>query len=150
MSQLIINHHLIDEPIENILYQVRREIKNGKLKDIVVQGSDIRVTCPFHNDGHEKEPDCHIKNSEDGELEYGYFHCFRGDTKVITKEYGAIEMHKIVNINVHILNGRGEWELVTFKNYGKQPLMKLTLSCNTKEKIIYATPEHEWLLKDKK
>lgn len=79
MSQLIINHHLIDEPVENILYQVRREIKNGKLKDIVVQGSDIRVTCPFHNDGHEKEPDCHIKNSEDGELEYGYFHCFACD-----------------------------------------------------------------------
>ena len=79
MSQLILNNHLIDEPIENILYQVKKEIKNTKLKDIQVNGSDIKVTCPFHNNGQEKEPDCHIKNSDDGDLQYGTFHCFACD-----------------------------------------------------------------------
>lgn len=79
MSQLIINNHLIDEPIENILYQVRKEIKGRKLKDIEVNGDDIKVTCPFHSNGQEKEPDCHIKNDDTGKLQYGTFHCFACD-----------------------------------------------------------------------
>ena len=79
MAQLIINNHIIDEPVQNILYQVKKEIRNGKLKDIEVHGSDIKVTCPFHNNGQEKEPDCHIYNSENGELQYGFFHCFACD-----------------------------------------------------------------------
>jgi len=79
MSQLIINNHLIDEPIQNILYQIKKEIKTNKLKDIQINGDDIKVTCPFHNNGQEKEPDCHIKNSDEGELQYGTFHCFACD-----------------------------------------------------------------------
>ena len=33
----------------------------------------------FWNNGQEKEPDCHIYNSENGELQYGFFHCFACD-----------------------------------------------------------------------
>ena len=76
MSRLIINNHLIDEPIENILYEVKKEIHNKKLKDIKVNGKDIKVTCPFHKGGQENDADCHINCDENAELPYGYFHCF--------------------------------------------------------------------------
>lgn len=79
MSRLIINNRLIDEPIENILYQVKKEIKNNKLRDIQINGNDIKVTCPFHKGGQEKDADCHINNDIDSDLQYGYFHCFACD-----------------------------------------------------------------------
>ena len=104
-------------------------------------GNNIQIQCPYHGNGQERKPSAGILKSD------GTFHCFRGDTKVITKEYGSVRMDSIVDIPVHILNGKGLWEQVAFRDYGKQPLMKLTLTCNTKTKIIYATPEHEWLVK---
>ena len=68
----------------------------------------------------------------------------RLEKKILVKLKKDIET--LVGHNVKILNGNGEWEEVSFHSYGKQPLMKVTLSSNGKEKIIYATPEHEWIV----
>lgn len=152
MSELVINNHIIDASLDKILKTIKSELSNGKLAKIENKGSEFRVTCPHneHKSGMENKPSCNICATSTGDIEFGYFHCFRGNTKVITKEFGAIEINKIVNESVHILNGKGEWEETVFHSYGVQSLMKISLSCNTKKKIIYATPEHEWLIKNKK
>ena len=76
MSDLVIRNYVIDESIEKILQQAKKEITNGKLKSFALKGSQVRVTCPHHGDGRENNPDCYINASKDDELEYGYCHCF--------------------------------------------------------------------------
>lgn len=76
MSELIINDYIIDAPIEDILTKVKSQLTNGKLHYFKEKGNEIKVTCPHHGDGKEKNPDCYIVNSTDGDLEYGYCHCF--------------------------------------------------------------------------
>ena len=124
----------------DILTELQSQLRlNGinLLGDMKPSGHNIMLCCPYHN---ERRPSAGV------DMRTGMFHCFSGETKVITYEYGAIEMKSIQELPVHILNGNGEWERVVFHNYGKQQLMKLTLSCNTKEKILYTTAEHRWIL----
>lgn len=74
--QLIINDYVISTSIEEILTKVRSELTNGKLKYFKQKGNEIKVTCPHHEDGQEKNPDCYINAMQTGDLEYGYCHCF--------------------------------------------------------------------------
>lgn len=76
MSELVINGYGIDAPIETILTKVKSQLTNGKLNYFRAKGSEIKVTCPHHGDGREKNPDCYINSSKIGDLEYGYCHCF--------------------------------------------------------------------------
>lgn len=138
---MIVNDVMFNCELSDILDEVDRQRALYGLSPFTKRrdsGKDIQVCCPYHN---ERRPSAGIRKSD------GMFHCFSGETKVITYEYGAIEMSSIEGLPVHIINGNGEWEEVTFTNYGKQHLMKITLSANNKKKIIYATPEHEWLIK---
>lgn len=97
---------------------------------------DLKCCCPFHQENHAS----FIYNRK------GYsFRCFAKETRVITK-YGIYEIGDLAGKTVEIINGNGDWEAVTFKSFGFQKLMKVTLSRINKEKIIYATPEHEWLV----
>ena len=140
---MVVNDTMINASCEDVVSELRTQLAINHipyLQKIRNSGENIQVQCPYHGGGQERKPSAGIRKDD------GTFHCFRGDTKVITREYGAIEIKHLFNRNVHILNGNGEWEKVWFSNYGKQSLMKLTLSCNTKKKVIYATPEHEWLI----
>lgn len=98
------------------------------------------ASCPFHEDNTPS----FIWNEKSNN-----FHCFGEETEVITKE-GVLPISKIKNRPVQIINGKGEWEEVIFKSYGIQKLLKVNLTSNAKQKIIFATPEHEWIVRDKK
>lgn len=98
------------------------------------------ASCPFHEDNTPS----FIWNEKSNN-----FHCFGEETEVITKE-GVLPISKIKNRPVQIINGKGEWEEVVFKSYGIQKLLKVNLTSNAKQKIIFATPEHEWIVRDKK
>ena len=74
--QLIVNGYLITTPIETILEKVKSELTNGKLNYFRPKGDEIKVTCPHHGEGREKNPDCYINARSDNNLEYGYCHCF--------------------------------------------------------------------------
>lgn len=76
MSELVIDGYLIDAPIEEILTKVKSQLTNGKLRYFKVKGNEVKVTCPHHGDGQEKNPDCYIVNEKDDKLEYGTCHCF--------------------------------------------------------------------------
>ena len=106
-------------------------------------GDNIQTSCPFHKNGQERKPSFGVN----GEIDK--CHCFQADTKVITR-YGIKSISSLCDKAVDIINGNGDWETVTFRNYGKQRLMKLTLTANEKERIIYTTPEHEWIVRNRK
>lgn len=87
---LIIKNHIIKTPILNILKQVKSELNNGKLKDIKSKHKDIRINCPFHKNGLEKNPSCGVY-SGDGSLDLppGSFHCFTcGESGSLSKLIG--------------------------------------------------------------
>ena len=106
-------------------------------------GENIQTNCPFHKNGQERKPSFGVN----GEIDK--CHCFQADTKVITRD-GIKSISSLCDKPVDIINGNGDWETVTFRNYGKQRLMKLTLTANEKERIIYTTPEHEWIVRNRK
>lgn len=78
MSELIINNHIIDAPLNKILTTLKSELTNGKLMKIENKGSEFRVTCPnnSHKGGQEKTPSCNICATSSGDIEFGYCHCF--------------------------------------------------------------------------
>ena len=73
-----IRNKVITEPIINILYQAKRELTNGKLKDIQkAHDANILISCPCHKDGYEKHASCRVLADETCEdLEAGYAYCF--------------------------------------------------------------------------
>ena len=72
-----VDNRVINEEISNIVNRIKLELNNGKLATVRVDGDDLVVSCPFHKNGKEKIPDCHIYIGEDTkELKQGTFHCF--------------------------------------------------------------------------
>ena len=64
-----LGNYTIEASITSILYKVKSELTNGKLKDIQKRGGQVRITCPHHDDGHEGTPSCFVN-------EDGIWHCF--------------------------------------------------------------------------
>lgn len=137
-----INETLYELNLIDIIQELKEQLAINQIylfntiKDLP---QDIMVSCPFHKEGQERKPSCGIRKED------GWLHCFQGDTKVITRN-GIFPIKDLCNKRVEILNGNGEWEFTTFKNYGQQPLLKLTLTANSKLKTIYATDKHEWIV----
>lgn len=77
------------------------------------------------------------------------WNCFDKDTKVITDK-GILPIKYLLDNPCQIINGKGEWESVQFKPYGFSRLMKITLTSNNNEKVIYATPNHRWFIQNRK
>ena len=50
---------------------------------------------------------------------------------------------------MQIINGNGDWETTTFRNYGNAQLWKIELSRDQVSKVIYATADHEWFVRDR-
>lgn len=73
-----IANKIIVTPMDVILHQIKRELTNGKLKDIEKQrGQNIRVTCPRHKMGYENHPSCDVfADRKDKFTQYGKVHCF--------------------------------------------------------------------------
>jgi len=77
MKKLIINNHIINETIENILKDLRRRTHGIFLYDIKDPKNDyIMITCPVHSNHSEKHPSCGVYMGGDKEMEPGFFHCF--------------------------------------------------------------------------
>lgn len=77
------------------------------------------------------------------------YHCFSGETKVITR-IGLKKIADIVNTPVEIINGNGDWETTTFRYCGDQKLYALQLTSRGKSKTILTTAEHEWIVQKRK
>ena len=81
--ELVINNKKITTPILEIVEQVKRECPWDVFRTIQDRKEYIRVTCPFHSDGHEKHPSCSIYASYANEdISPGVCHCFTCGTKL--------------------------------------------------------------------
>ncbi len=77
------NRHIYT-PLLDIIMDIKRQLHNGKLKEIKKQGnSNIRVTCPHHKNGLENDADCDVyvgptTKTAKGEIKtvYGTVKCF--------------------------------------------------------------------------
>lgn len=76
MSDLIIGEYIIDEPIINIVTQVRLELGYTKLNSIEQRGDHVMITCPVHSGGNERNPSFGIYCGDDAKIQYGLCHCF--------------------------------------------------------------------------
>lgn len=90
MQYLKIGNYMIDEPLINIVYKIKSELHNGKLKTIKIKGNDIWVSCPNinHKDGREEHASCCIYIGDDES--YGVFHCFSCGCKGTFDEFVSL------------------------------------------------------------
>lgn len=113
-------------------------------------GEYYQIYCPIHNNGQERKPSCGVllhDQYKNGKMQKaGFFHCFSGETEVITNQ-GIKQMRTICGVPVQVINGNGDWETVVFRDYGVDQLWKLTLSRDQQTKVVYATKDHEWFVK---
>ena len=76
MRRLKVGQYVIDKPLFDVIKDVREQLTNGKLSAVEKKGDWIRVTCPSHSGGMEKNPSCGVYVGDDIDKEYGYAHCF--------------------------------------------------------------------------
>lgn len=76
--ELVIGNKVIQEPIRNILLQLKSECNNHLLHDISNDdGYNVKITCPCHKGGQERHPSCAVySNMLDEHVCYGTVHCF--------------------------------------------------------------------------
>ena len=76
-NDLIIKGRLIKAPILDIIKTLKGEITNGKLSFVENKSNDwIRVSCPIHSSGLEKNASAGIYDGNDPKVERGTLHCF--------------------------------------------------------------------------
>lgn len=78
---LEVNGKYIEEPIINILYQLKKECHWQVFDKIEDKGEYIRCTCPYHADGHEKHPSFSVYADYSGDIIPGTYHCFTCNAK---------------------------------------------------------------------
>ena len=80
---ILFGNKIILEPILNIIRQIKYESNNYYFKDIYDKGDYLRVTCPYHKDGHEMHPSCSIyQRTDNNDIVAGTLHCFTCGMKV--------------------------------------------------------------------
>ena len=69
--------------------------------------------------------------------------CFSGETEIVTRD-GTKSLVDLVGTEPTIMTSRGEWVKAEVHSFGVQPLLKVRLRRQGKDKIIYATAGHSW------
>lgn len=72
--------------------------------------------------------------------------CFRAGTRVHTDK-GVFPIEQLVGQTVNVLSQDGKYRPAEFHSFGEQPLMRVEFSNGD---VVYATPNHEWLVVDSK
>ena len=80
----------------------------------------LMVQCPYHKMGKENRPSAQFRKED------GLFYCFSAETPIITDK-GIKNIGELVNSEVNIINGNGDWETVTIQDCGVQKLYEISL-----------------------
>lgn len=76
---LMVNNKIIKTPVKDIIELLRQQCfvnHLDRLRNIEIKSNNIRITCPFHSDGHERTPSCEILLEDKGSTSAGTVHCF--------------------------------------------------------------------------
>ena len=76
---LIVDNKFIETPIIDIVKMLRQQLflmHIDRLDKIDIKQNNVRITCPFHNGGHERTPSCDILLEDKGSTPAGTVHCF--------------------------------------------------------------------------
>ena len=79
MNEFKVNGRILSTPISDILFKLQSALKASginKLDKIVIAARDARITCPYHNEGHERRPSCGVALYGDANTQQGIVHCF--------------------------------------------------------------------------
>jgi DNA primase len=112
----------------------------GRRVRLVRKGREHSGLCPFHN---EKTPSFTVNDDK------GFFHCFAGETNVITRE-GVRSISSLAGTHAVVLTRGGQWVRAPFKAYGRQRLYRIELSRNGVAKTLFATAGHRWFVRGRK
>ena len=81
--------------------------------------------------------------------EIAIFNPVVGTTKVITREYGNVEIQTLAEILASVVNINGEWAKASFHSYGLQPTFNVEFRLNSNSiKSVECSGKHRWLLED--
>lgn len=127
---LIINNHIIDGNLEDILVKIRQETDSRFLKDIVKRGDNIAITCAWHKDGLEKHPSCFVYNRNDNDdVPFGFYKCFTCGSQG--------QLYQLVSRCLNCgINEAKQWLIDNFSKTITEELISLPeidLNCNTKQ-----------------
>lgn len=84
---------------------------------------------------------------DNGKQTFKHNNCASGDTRFVTST-GIKTLKECAGQEVRVINHRGNWTAATVQEFGKQCLYKITLGKHTRTKIIHATEEHLWFVKN--
>jgi len=73
------------------------------------------------------------------------FQCLAAETQVVTSE-GTRPIGELSGGVHRILTTGGKWVEAPFKSFGEQPLMRLVVQRNGRQREFFATPNHRWLV----
>ena len=82
-----------------------------------------------------------------------FTNCFDHDTRILTMEYGPIEIGKIANETVTVIAGDGVPRKARINEHGEQDLFEITFRSHKGgggkyRKSVRATADHRWVLRD--
>lgn len=120
--------------------------KRDLLAGIVAKNYALENILPKHIAEAHIKGEIHIHDLDYSPF-FNMFNCFSGDTKFIStkgvKSFNSYQNGEQVIVPTH----NGEWKKAIVKSYGIEMLNRIILKRGqSKEKIVYATKNHRWLL----
>lgn len=79
--------------------------------------------------------------------DWSYDWCFSGDTEFLTFD-GPRSFKEVAGTTQRVLDGKGDWVEAEVRSFGTQALRKITLKKRRGQKVIYATGEHRWFVRE--
>ena len=77
IMNLILNNHVIDTNLYDILLRLKSDSNNRYLNNIRKSNDDYAISCPFHKDGQENHPSCFVyARTDNDDVPFGFFKCF--------------------------------------------------------------------------
>ena len=133
---LVINKHIIDADLYDILIKLKNESNGKYLNKIKKSGDNIAISCPFHKEGNEQHPSCFVYLRTDNDnVPFGYFKCFT------CHEQG--QLYKLVAkcLNYSIEQAQ-QWLIDNFSNtFSSSNLNLSTIELNKSKEVTYLDPQ---------
>lgn len=77
-------------------------------------------------------------------------HCLGGETMILTKEHGSIAIQEVAEMDVHLLDGNGEWVKCHIYDHGIQETQLNYFQQGGRKEEVWSTLEHGWVSKGEK